>query len=170
MPVNFEFKARSKNNKELEQLLQSFHPRFAGEDIQTDTYFNVTSGRMKLREGKIEQALIYYQRSNIAGAKQSDVLLYQHHPSIALKEILTKALGIKVIVVKTRRIWFVDNVKFHFDHVDGLGDFTEVEAIDRDGSKSLEHLREQCTSYAALFGIQPESYVAESYSDLLLGV
>ncbi len=168
MPVNFEFKARSHNNKELEQILQSFHPRFVGEDIQKDTYFNVSHGRMKLREGAIEHALIHYQRNNIAGAKQSDVLLYQHQPNKTLKDLLTNALGVKVVVVKKRRIWFVENVKFHFDHVDGLGDFVEVEAIDCDSTKNILQLQEQCIFYAALFRIDPEHYVAESYSDLLL--
>lgn len=168
MHVNIEFKARSHHNEALEQLLQSFHPRFVGEDVQTDTYFHVPHGRMKLREGNIENALIHYHRSNIAGAKQSDVILYQHQPNQALKDILTNALGVKVVVVKKRRIWFVDNVKFHFDHVDGLGDFTEVEAIDSDGTRSIEQLEEQCAFYAALFQIKPECYVAESYSDLMM--
>ncbi|MCU7552768.1 class IV adenylate cyclase [Chitinophagaceae bacterium LB-8] len=170
MPVNFEFKARSNNNTELEQILQSFQPRFVGEDTQTDTYFNVPNGRMKLREGNIENALIHYHRNNIAGAKQSDVLLYQHQPSKALKKILINAIGIKTIVLKRRRIWFVDNVKFHFDHVDGLGDFIEVEAIDADGSRSIQQLQEQCSFYASIFQIAPECFVAESYSDLLLAV
>jgi predicted adenylyl cyclase CyaB len=168
MPLNFEFKARSSNNKSLEQALQSFHPRFIGEDHQTDTYFLVPFGRLKLREGNIENALIHYQRSNIAGAKQSDVLLYQHQPDKALKNILTNALGIKTVVVKSRRIWFVEYVKFHFDHVAALGDFIEVEAIDTDGSKTVQQLQEQCSFYASLFQIAPEHYVAESYSDLLL--
>jgi adenylate cyclase, class 2 len=168
MPVNFEFKARSNNNKALEQILQSFHPRFIGEDNQTDTYFQVPFGRLKLREGSIENALIHYQRNNIAGAKQSDVLLYQHQPDKALKNILTNAMGIKTVVVKSRRIWFVENVKFHFDHVDGLGDFIEVEAIDSDGSRSVQQLQEQCSFYASLFRIAPEHYIAASYSDLLL--
>lgn len=168
MPVNIEFKAKSKNNTELEQLLQEFNPRFVGEDVQTDTYYHTPNGRLKLREGNIENALIHYQRSNIAGAKQSDVLLYQHQPDPSLKEILENALGVKVVVVKRRRIWFVENVKFHFDHVEGLGSFTEVEAIDQDGSGDVTQLQKQCAFYARLFQIEPGSYIAESYSDLLL--
>ena len=168
MPLNFEFKARSKNNTELEQKLHRFKPRFAGEDDQCDTYFNVSSGRLKLREGNIENALIHYQRSDEAGAKQSDVLLYQHHLDPALKLVLTAALGVKVVVEKRRRILFVENVKFHFDHIAQLGDFVEVEAIDQDGSIGIEKLREQCLFYAGVFGISEEDCIAESYSDLIL--
>lgn len=168
MPLNIEFKARSSRNKELEQLIAPLSPQFAGEDHQRDTYFNVHHGRMKLREGNVEHALIHYQRSNIAGAKQSDVLLYQHNPDPALKAVLIAALGVKVVVEKRRRIFYLQNVKIHFDEVAALGQFVEVEAIDKDGSIGIEQLQQQCRHYARLFGIEDADYMAQSYSDLLL--
>ena len=168
MHLNFEFKAKTNRLNELEEQLQSQYPIFRGEDAQTDTYFNVPSGRMKLREGTIENSLIHYQRHNIAGAKQSDVLLYEHQPAPGLKAVLTAALGLKVVVAKKRRIYFIDNVKFHFDHVESLGTFVEVEAIDLDGSIGIEKLKEQCARYAAFFGINESDYMSESYSDMLL--
>jgi predicted adenylyl cyclase CyaB len=168
MHLNIEFKARSNRNSELEQIITSQNPRFAGEDHQTDTYFNVPHGRLKLREGNIENALIHYQRSNVAGAKQSDVLLYQHRPDAHLKQMLATALGVKVVVEKRRRIYFVNNVKLHFDQVTGLGSFIEVEAIDTDGSIGIEHLKEQCSYFAGLLGVESADYVAHSYSDLLM--
>jgi adenylate cyclase class IV len=45
-----------------------------------------------------------------------------------------KVHGIKVIVQKKRRIYFIGNVKFHFDTIAELGTFIEVEAIDKDGT------------------------------------
>lgn len=168
MHLNIEFKARSQRNEELQQILAACNPRFAGEDRQTDTYFNVPHGRMKLREGNIEHALIHYQRSNVAGAKQSDVILYQHQPDASLKALLTAALGIKVVVEKRRHIYFVDNVKIHFDQVTGLGQFLEVEAIDLDGSMGTGKLQEQCQFFARLFGVADDDYLAQSYSDMLL--
>ncbi|HEY1021674.1 MAG TPA: class IV adenylate cyclase [Flavisolibacter sp.] len=168
MHINFEFKAAHEKIEEAEKVLQGLQPRFVGEDHQVDTYFNVPNGRLKLREGTIEQALIFYRRTNIAGAKQSDVILYQHPADAALKQILTQSLGIKTVVDKRRKIYFIDNVKFHFDTVQGLGTFVEVEAIDRDGSIGIEILREQCRRYQQLFGINEEDFIAGSYSDLLL--
>ena len=79
-----------------------------------------------------------------------------------------KALGIKTIVDKKRRIYFIDNVKFHFDDVQQLGTFVEVEAIDKDGNLGIEKLQEQCVTYIDLFQIDEKDFVAESYSDLLL--
>ncbi|MGZ3837960.1 MAG: class IV adenylate cyclase [Flavisolibacter sp.] len=168
MPVNFEFKALAQDINRLENLLLTLEPRFVGEDRQQDTYFLVGQGRLKLREGNIENALIHYERSNTADAKTSQVLLYQHQPDRSLKEILTRALGIKTVVDKKRRIYFIENVKFHFDAVRDLGSFVEVEAIDRDGSLGLEVLQQQCAAYIAFFGIEKKDFVAESYSDLLL--
>lgn len=167
MHINYEFKAKCANIDQLEALLKKHDPLFIGTDHQTDTYFNVPNGRLKLREGNIENSLIHYERSNAADAKQSNVILYQHQPDSKLKEVLTKALGTKVVVEKQRKIYFIENVKFHFDEVKGLGSFIEVEAIDKDGSIGTEKLEEQCNYYVQLFRIAKEQFIAESYSDLL---
>jgi predicted adenylyl cyclase CyaB len=119
--INIEFKAKARALETLGKKLLERDPVFIGEDIQTDTYFNVREGRLKLREGVIENALIYYERENSKTAKQSDILLYKHQPEKALKEILIKVHGLKTVVRKIRRIYFIDNVKFHFDRVEGLG-------------------------------------------------
>lgn len=168
MHINFEFKASCDDIEVAQQKLLPYNPLFVGTDHQVDTYFNVPNGRLKLREGNIENALIHYHRTNTAGAKQSDVTLYRHQPDALLKEALTKALGVKVAVDKKRKIYFIDNVKFHFDEVKSLGTFLEVEAIDKDGSIGIEKLKEQCRQYAQLLGVREEHYIAESYSDLLL--
>lgn len=167
-PINVEFKAKAIDIAALENKLKSLDPFFKGEDNQTDTYFNVPTGRLKLREGNIENALIYYERENTAASKQSNILLYNHQPDKTLKEILIITNGIKVVVDKCRRIYFIDNVKFHFDTVSGLGTFIEVEAIDKDGNLGIKKITDQCEYYADFLKIKKEDYVAVSYSDLLL--
>lgn len=166
--LNYEFKARTAIPGELEKRLLTLEPRFAGEDRQCDTYFNVSRGRLKLREGNIENSLIWYERENIAGAKTSEVLLYHHNPGGQLKEILSKVHGVRAVVDKKRKIYFVGNVKFHFDTVAGLGNFIEVEAIDKDGSLGIEQLKVQAEHYAKFFCIGAGDYVAESYADMVI--
>lgn len=166
--LNIEFKAKAKDIDALEQILLQHNPLFVGEDHQIDTYFNIQTDRLKLREGNIENALIHYERQDTAGAKSSHVLLYQHQPDKTLKEILIKTLGIKIVVDKKRKIYFINNVKFHFDTVEGLGTFVEVEAIDKDGTIGKEKLQSQCDEYAALFGIAGEDFCSASYSDMVL--
>ncbi|MEP7106398.1 MAG: class IV adenylate cyclase [Ferruginibacter sp.] len=166
--LNIEFKAVTNKLAELEELLQSFDPVFIGEDHQVDTYFNVSSGRLKLREGNIENALIQYDRVNTACSKSSHVSLYHPQPGNALKEILVNSLGIKAVVDKRRKIYFIGNVKFHFDRVKDLGTFIEVEAIDKEGTIGDEMLQAQCNRYAAFFNIAEKDFVAGSYSDLVM--
>lgn len=166
--INIEFKARTADVTRLEKMLLGLNPLFKGEDHQIDTYYNVSQGRLKLREGKIENALIYYERQDTADAKQSNVLLYQHQPDPSLKSILEKLHGIKVIVDKTRKIYFIGNVKFHFDTVKELGTFVEVEAIDNNGTIAIQKLKEQCQQFFSFFGLRDSDYVHVSYSDLLI--
>ena|SRR5688572_21708263 len=168
MHINFEFKARCSDIDRAEEKLLLSNPVFKGIDHQVDTYFNVPFGRLKLREGNIENALIHYHRTDAASAKQSDVTLYNHRPDASLKEVLTRALGIKIVVDKTRKIYFIDHVKFHFDVVKELGTFLEVEAIDKDGTIDITLLKEKCFYYARLLEVKEADYIAESYSDLLL--
>ena len=166
--LNFEFKAKTNNLQELELKIIELNGVFKGADEQCDSYFNIREGRLKLREGGIENALIYYRREDVQGAKQSDVMLYRYAPDSGLKELLTDALGIKVIVKKQRKIYFIGNVKFHLDTVPGLGTFVEVEAIDATGERGVETLKDQCNYYAEIFKIPASAYISESYSDLLL--
>lgn len=166
--INIEFKAKVTDLNAKEAKLLALSPEYIGEDFQTDTYFNVTENRLKLREGNIENALIWYNREEVAGVKRSDILLYKHSPDNALKEILTKLHGVKVIIEKARRIYFIENVKFHFDEVKGLGSFIEAEAIDNSGNIGIEKLKEQCNYYVSFFELNPEDFIKESYSDIVL--
>jgi predicted adenylyl cyclase CyaB len=167
--VNVEIKARSSSNGKIREILLSKHARFVGLDRQTDTYFNVSFGRLKLREGNIENHLIYYAREDKEGPKISNVTLYNAGPESSLRDILERSLGVLAVVKKEREIYFIDNVKFHLDRVKGLEDFVEIEAIDLDGSIGKDNLRDQCNYYISLFGINKENFISGSYSDLLIG-
>lgn len=167
---NFEFKAKVDALEQYEQKLLALDPLFKGTDHQTDTYFNVPQGRLKLREGNIENALIGYSREDKPDVKQSEVVLYNHTPDPALKNILTKQLGVKAVVEKTRKIYFLGNVKFHFDHVKDLGTFLEVEAIDDKNAFTRKELEQQCSAYFDFFALPHNSLVNGSYSDLIMAL
>jgi len=164
---NFEFKAKVDELSPYENMLLRLQPVFRGTDLQTDTYFNVKRGRLKLREGNIENALISYNRADVADSKEAEIMLYRHSPDKALKDILVNQLGVKTIVRKTRKIYFLDNVKFHFDIIDGLGTFIEVEAIDEKNEFTAEQLKNQCDRYFDFFGLRKDQLIDRSYSDLL---
>ena len=166
--TNIEIKARSYKQDAIRDILRELGAEFRGTDYQTDTYYKVSCGRLKLRRGNIENQLIFYERANQEGPKQADVLLCPAIPGSDLGEILAMAMGILVVVDKVREIYYKENVKFHIDHVKGLGSFVEIEAIDREGTIGRDILLKQCNHYLNLFGIAEEELVSVSYSDLLL--
>lgn len=65
--TNVEIKARCCNPGRIRNILTGKNADFMGTDHQTDTYFKVSQGRLKLREGDIENALIFYNRPDEAG-------------------------------------------------------------------------------------------------------
>lgn len=168
MALNIEIKARCKNPASIKKILISQQADFKGVDHQVDTYFKVPNGRMKFREGNIENSLIHYDRPNQAGPKKSNYILYHPHVDSSLKQLLTQANGILIVVDKLRSIYFIDNIKFHVDQVKDLGNFMEIEAVDSDGSIGEEKLLEQCQLYLEMLGIQEEDLIDNSYSDLLI--
>ena len=168
--LNVEIKARCADPEAIRQTLEKLGADFKGVDHQTDTYFRVPNGRLKLREGNIENSLIHYDRADVPGSKESVVTLHRTRPdSATLKEVLSRSLGVLIEVKKRRGIYFIDNVKFHVDDVEGLGSFVEIEAIDTTGTAGRDALRRQCEEFMEALGIEPADLVSGSYSDMLLG-
>ena len=166
--INIEIKARTSHAGAIRAYLLANNAVFKGTDWQTDTYFNTVRGRLKLRQGNIENNLIYYERKNQAGPKQSDFSLVEIADANALKEILVAAIGLKIAVQKQREIYFIDNVKFHLDTLEQLGSFVEIEASNKYAPFSKEELNKQCVFYMQQFGIQESDLIDISYSDMLL--
>lgn len=165
--LNVEIKAKCTDPAFIRQYLKEHQAEFRGTDEQTDTYFNVYNGRLKLRQGKIENNLIYYERANQAGPKNSHFRLVKVEDATGLKTVLASSLGIKVVVQKTREIYYLQNVKFHIDEVPGLGAFVEIEAGNILADLSEPALLEQCRYYLREFRIQNKDLVEVSYSDML---
>src|SRR5690242_12627268 len=104
MPLNVEIKAKTRHPGFIRTYLKNNRAECKGVDLQTDTYFNVPTGRLKLREGNIENNLIYYERQDTPGMKESSFQLVRVPDAEALKEVLTRSLGIKIVVKKKREI------------------------------------------------------------------
>ena len=165
--INSEIKARCADQEAVRHYLHEHGADFKGTDHQIDTYFDVPEGRLKLRQGPIENNLIFYQRADTDGPKQSTINLSPVAPDSTIGEVLTAALGVRVVVDKQREIYFIDNVKFHIDTVKDLGNFVEIEAIDANGKRNAEELEQQCSHYMRELGIKAIDLVVGSYSDLL---
>lgn len=172
---NIEFKARTSRTQWLNlSLLQKF-TQTKGLSIvhqvsdQEDTFFqNLTGGRLKLRViNKANGELIYYERPDLAEAKLSNFWIAKLGDSYrSVLHILEKSNNILGVVKKRRIVAIAQNVRVHFDHVENLGSFIEVEVV-----VSPEHPEEECRKTAKEFmqclEIREEDLVSKSYFDLL---
>ncbi len=167
---NVEIKAKSSNHDFVRKQLLSLGADYKGLDHQIDTYYNSPEGRLKMREGNIENNLIHYNRSDKSGPKQSDFTLLKTDNPKGLKDILAKSMGEKVVVDKKREIYFIDHVKFHIDLVKDLGSFVEIEVTDMKGEKTIKDLQSTCEKYMKILNIQESDLLTVSYSDMLLAI
>jgi predicted adenylyl cyclase CyaB len=130
MSLNMEIKARVKHPAVLAAKAKVLSDRPEEVIHQEDTFFKVSKGRLKLRcfpDNKGE--LIYYERIDQAGPKQSDYTITRTHDPENLKSTLERTLGILGQVRKTRRLFMVGQTRIHVDEVENLGHFMELEVV-----------------------------------------
>lgn len=60
--VNVEIKARVSDPDRVRTILLAHDADFRGLDKQCDTYSHCDQGRLKLRQGTVENSLIFYRR------------------------------------------------------------------------------------------------------------
>ncbi len=165
---NIEYKARLTDFDLARRTAAGIATDHLSVERQTDTYFAVPHGRLKLREiAGCGAWLVGYQRENHASARGSDYRLIEVADPIELKAALSTALGVRVVVRKRREIHLFQNVRIHLDKVEKLGDFLEFEAVlgDEDDDATGQALLAALT---AQFRGALGDPVASGYADLLL--
>jgi predicted adenylyl cyclase CyaB len=136
--------------------------------IQRDTYFEASTGRLKLREQEGSAPhLIAYDRPDLQGRRESRYEVTDIERPEELRAVLAAALGIRVGVAKRRRLFRWEGVRIHLDMVDGLGTFIEFEAIVA-AHWELARKHRQVDKLRQIFGIQETDIVAVGYGELLL--
>ncbi len=166
MPRNLEIKAKIDSPSIAERIAVEIGATFENEFFQIDTYFNVENGRLKLREFDSGFAeLIFYRRVEDGFERWSDYEVIRLSDSENLKNLLAKALGVKVIVEKRRKVYIFKNARIHIDSVSNLGNFIEFEVIYDGDEKQCEDLMKFLIDS---FSIGHKDFIKVSYSDLLL--
>lgn len=126
---NIEIKARLHDLRATQEIIANYCPNHESIENQVDTFFKTESGRLKLRETKGKSVLIFYDREDSIEPTKSDIIISTVDDLDALKSILTKSLGIRGIVKKTRTLYLYGQTRIHLDNVEGLGDFIELEVV-----------------------------------------
>jgi len=167
MKRNIELKARCGDLAQAEAVCERIGARRQWTRRQTDVYFAVPQGRLKLRlEEPGGAVLVAYDRVDRPAARESRYELTPVDDAEATLASLESRHGIAARVEKTRTLWLLDNVRVHLDDVKGLGTFLEFEAVmgpgepDEQAHALLERLRRE-------FAIAEEAILGVSYSDLL---
>jgi adenylate cyclase class IV len=191
---NLELKVHCPNEtilKILEERAQKNNATYIHTLQQHDTYFNVSSGRLKLREWSIQEdaqrkslytkkynniqeayengssgaLLVAYTRPNDESSRISNYLISPITDPTTFLPLLTTTLGTWMIIEKTRVLYRYGRTRIHFDRVTGLGSFVELETEFADASSSDDVTAEHDTVKKFLqLDLLPT--IAYSYSDL----
>ncbi len=174
MAANVESKTRCADLRVVAALAASLGAEYRGLLEQVDTYFRVGRGRLKLREithhtpdGAALQSteLIRYERPDQGGARVSLYERTQVADAAACRTRLEAEHGLRGSVRKCRDLWTCDATRIHLDHVEGLGDFVELETVSA-GTPTPADRREHDRLATAL-GLDPGATVDCSYIDLI---
>jgi predicted adenylyl cyclase CyaB len=170
MSRNIELKARYADLTVAADIAAAMGAEREGVEWQRDTYFQVNSGRLKLRqrrpEGRPEEnQLIGYHREDHTGSRGSDYRLIPIDDGQALRSTLTNTLGTRKEVIKQRTVYRLNRVRIHLDDVENLGIFIEFEAIVDDQCEESSAWA-KVKSLSQQFRIDPNDVIGASYVDL----
>jgi len=167
MGRNVEIKARLSDPAEVESRVVELADGPPVDLEQEDTFFSVPNGRLKLRrfpDGSGE--LIHYDRPDAREPKLSDYVIHRTREAGALLESLTRALGVRGVVRKRRRLYRVGRTRVHLDTVGGLGSFLELEVV-LDDLRSIEDGEQTARELLSRLGVPADHLVEGAYVDLL---
>jgi adenylate cyclase class IV len=167
MKRNVEIKARLTGSGAIRARVEQIADEGPTVIEQDDTFFHCERGRLKLRKfSESHGELIYYDRpDSIEPAECRYVICPTSEPTL-LGGILSQAVGIRGTVRKRRTLYMVGQTRVHFDEVEQLGQFLELEVVlapaqsASDGERIAEGL--MCK-----LGIRRTDLIEKAYIDLL---
>ncbi len=141
---------------------------------QSDSYYNApdrdfgqTDEALRLRDQEGQVYLTYKGKKMDAGSKTRKEVEVEVADLKKMEEILL-SLGFKktLEVHKVREIYHLEGAEICLDHVEGLGDFVELEVLAIDSSE-IDNRRDSIIALKHALGI-PGELIRESYLEMLL--
>ncbi len=167
---NIELKARDPTPDASLEVCRSLGAEDHGEIVQRDTYFEVATGGLKLREERPGRPhLIQFERTNEPQQRESRYRTIEVDDGAVLCAALAAAIGIRGVVAKRRRLLLWRNVRIHLDCVEQLGSFVELEAVAPPDS-DLTHEHGLVAELRVALAITDDRLVELGYAEQLLSV
>ena len=165
---NIEIKVRITDPDRLAAILRDdLRARDAGVLEQRDVFLPSRSGRLKLRfQNDQRPQLIFYRRADEASLRVSNYEIIPIEDGEAFLDVADQAWGLGAQVHKTRRLFWLDNIRVHLDQVDGLGCFIEIEAM-VDETHDEPACLEAAQRLLSALGLDPSEAESRAYVNLL---
>ena len=164
---NLEFKALADSPDAIRDACVRLGATLKKSGRQVDTYFEVHRGRLKLRENPTGASLIFYERLDSPGLRESNFrLIPVDGKEEDFREALTRGLGVRSVVDKRREVFVYGSSLINVDTLAGIGDFVEIETNVR-GAGGHEQALVEAKFLRESLGISQADVVPWSYSDLL---
>jgi adenylate cyclase class 2 len=160
---DYTLKARVTDLDRFHERLIVLSATFVGTDHQRDHYFSTTKGKLKWRQGTIENLITHYERITEQGAERTIVYRYDLHPTPQDLDELQQSSKLIQVIEKTRHIYLLDHLKIHLDQLPSGDQFVEIEAIDRTNQFTQAELMQHCISLLEKLGIPPETLIPTGY-------
>ena len=132
---------------------------------QTDWYFRVPRGRLKLRQvgSRRDAELIAYLRPDRTSARTSEFQRLPAPDAAGTRRLLQHMLGSSACVRKRREVWLYRNARIHLDTVEGIGRFIEIEVVVTYGMAQARALMKELRG---VLGISAKDLIAGSYGNM----
>ncbi|MBX2913631.1 MAG: CYTH domain-containing protein [Cyclobacteriaceae bacterium] len=160
---DFTLKARLYNSQKIKGQLLKLGARCVGTDNQVDRYFEIAQGKLKWRQGNIENLITHYERIQEDGLEQTVVYRYDVNPSQETIQQLFDLYQVASTVSKQRTIYWLGNVKIHVDKLPDGSEFIELEAMDRNDKLSTAELKTQCKQIQQALAIEDSDLLPTGY-------
>lgn len=167
MAQNIELKARANAFAQQQDVAAQLAQDEAQIIEQRDTFYKVDVGRLKLRRFADDTAeLIYYRRDDSTGPTLSEYVISKALDPDSLHEILNRAYGVIAQVNKCRLLYLVGRTRLHFDVVESLGEFIELEVV-LEEFDTLKEGQNEANNLMNALNIKTEDLIDVAYADLI---
>jgi predicted adenylyl cyclase CyaB len=167
MARNIEIKARIESVESMAAKAAAIANAGPIEITQDDSFFRCEAGRLKLRTFSADRGeLIFYQRANQHGPRESFYLRSPTSAPETLRELLSLAYGQVGRVRKQRTLFLIGRTRLQLDKVEELGHFLELE-VPLAEEEPVEVGVREVEKIMQKLGIKPAQLIEGAYLDLL---